>query len=451
MIAACTDRTATDDTSSTGSETSTGEAPTTTIPTGGAPTTTADATTGTTATTGPDATTGSTGDPLQTTGTTTGEPDETTGTSTGTTVADSEADTDALQPACPSPCERTVVHDGDLTIGPGVSTADLVCVTRVTGDVSIHGDHDEASLAGLSGLEQVDGLLRVEGSSSLQSAAPFGCLREAGELQLLDLPQLADISALAGLTRLGRFGLSDTAVTALPELAAPELGLHTLELLGNPGIVDLDALTTWTAGASLDIWLQDMDGLTSVAGLAPLLTGVTGDAVSVLIQDAPKLASITGLEPLVAPQKWINLLDLPKVPDLKPLAKLESVGGLHISGMPLVKSLAGLEKVKSVDLLVLGGCINGGPDAGGMDGLTSLAGLDSLTTTDMFAIANSDKLSALTGAPLLKGKLSVLDMVNNPLIDQGDVDALVSQLGQPPESSCVGDWNECGCIFFMPP
>ena len=447
FAAACTDRPLTTGSDgSTGSATSTGEPTTGT----GEPTPTStdtSATSGTTdVTTSEPATT--TGSPVVTTdepGTTTGGPIETTGTSTGDTGSDFPA------PACPSLCERTTVHEGDLSIKPGDSTVDLVCVTRVVGTLRVSGALDEAALAGLSGLEQVDGLLRIEGSELLTGLAPFACLREADELQLIDLPNLVDVSALSGLTSVGKFGMYRTGASTVPALSGEQLGLHTLELIGDPALEDLAALATWTASEDgLTVTLDDLPALTSIAGLADLLADSAGTTQSVAIAGTPKLASLTGLEPLVTPQ-WIFLDDLPLISDLGPLAQLELIGTLSLNGMPLVKSFEGLGKLKQTGWLILGGCINGGPDAGGMAGLTSLAGLDSLAQLGTLGVANSSKLSSLTGAPALAGKLEELHLVNNPQLDQADVDAFITQLGQQPETSCLGDWNTCGCIFLMPP
>lgn len=448
-IAACSDRPAmTGAEGSTGSTGADATASSGDVPTG--PTIGGTDTSATSETAGPtgDTTDPTTGDPVATTS---GPPGTTsTGVDGSTSTGSDQTTGEPPVPACPSNCETPVTHEGDLTIKPGDATADLVCVTRITGDLLIDGDLDEAALINLSGLEQVDGVLRIQDNKVLTGLAPFGCLREVGELLLLGLPALVDTSALEGLEKLGSFRTILTGAP-LPKLAGASLGLHTLELNSNPTLTNLDALATWTASAgSVDVTLFDMPALTDVSGLAGLFTDPGVIEQRVWFHGLPKLASLAGLEPVVD-AGWVILEDLPLIADLGPLAKLETAGQLNLNGMPLVTSLKGLEKVETVQWLLLGGCVNGWPESSGMAGLTSLAGLDGLTSVDVLAVVNSAKISALTGAPALKGKLENLQLVNDPQLVKADVDALVTQLGQAPQEQCLGGWDKCPCLQIMPP
>ena len=448
--AACSDRPAMTGTEgTTGSAASTGAEPSSgDVPTG--------PTVGATDTSATSETAGVTIEP--TTASTTGEPVDTTrgppGTTStgvdGTTSTGADETTGELPaPACPSPCERGLTHEGDLSIKPGDSTADLVCVTRITGDLLIFGDVDDATLVNLSGLEQVDGLLRIQDNNLLTGLAPFACLREVDGLLLGSLPALVDVSALEGLEKLGRFSMFLTGAP-LPKLTGQPLGLHTLELTSHPTLADLDALATWTAGGeTLEVTLQDMPALGDVSGLAGLLAD-PAVAPGIYFHGLPKLPSLAGLESVVT-ASWMILEDLPLIADLNPLAKLESAGQLGLLGMPLVKSLKGLGKFKTAQWLFLGGCVNGWPESGGMAGLTSLAGLDALTSVEVLAVVNSPKIDSLAGAPALKGVQQGLHLINDPQLVQADVDALVTQLGQPPQEQCFGGWDKCPCIEIIPP
>lgn len=456
-IAACSDRPAmtgtegtTGSAASTGAEPSSGDAPT--GPT--APTMSATDTSAASETAGP------TGDPTTEASTeaTTVEPVETTSGPPGTTSTgvDGTSSTGLDQttgeppvPACPSNCESPVTLRGDLTIKPGDSTTDLICVTRITGNLTIDGDLDEAALINLSGLEQVDGVLRIQDNDVLTGLAPFGCLREVDEVLLLGLPALVDVSALEGLEKLGSFRTILTGAP-LPKLVGKPLGLHRIELSSNPTLADLDALATWTGGAdTFEVALFDMPALTDVSGLAALLADPAPAERRIWFDGLPKLASLAGLEPVIA-ANWIVLEDLPLIADLGPLAKLESAGQLALIGMPLVKSLKGLGKVKTAQLLFLGGCVNGWPESGGMAGLTSLAGLDALTSVEVLAVVNSAKIDSLAGAPALKAAQNV-QIIADPQLVKADVDALIAQLGQAPMEQCFGDWDKCHCIEIIPP
>lgn len=362
----------------------------------------------------------------------------------GATAATTGATAGGPVSACVSLCGHDEVYQGDLVIGPGDSTEELVCVTRVAGGILIEGAIEESALAGLSSLQKVDGRLRIFDNPVLTGLAPFACLREVGAIDLSESPALADVSALSGLTALGEFGAFGTAIASLPVLTADDLGLHLLELANNSALVDLDALTSWTTNGGVTVHISHEPTLASIAGLSGLPT------YSVWIEGVPQLASLVGLETLVVAGDLV-LLDLPLISDLGPLAQLEQVYYyLVLSGMPLVDSLQPLGNLTRTDVLALGGCINGGPDAGGMDGLTSLAGLDALTQVGALGIANCANLSSLAGAPALT-RVDDLELVANPQLPDAAVTKFLAQIHPPPEQQCVGDWTTCSCFFYEVP
>ena len=124
---------------------------------------------------------------------------------------------------------------------------------------------------------------------------------------------------------------------------------------------------------------------------------------------------------------------------------------MPLNGMPLVSSLHGLHNLETVSgQLVLGDCLNGGSNGGGMDGLVDLSGLDALTVVGGLGVANGVALVGLDGAPMLQA-VTYLELVGNPKLEQAAVDELVAQFTMAPAALCFGDWSECECFGLMPP
>ncbi len=444
LLVACTDRPAIEPDSDTGTVT-TGMQPTSAgTPTSSAsePASTGEASSGgqVSGTTGEDST-GTTG----TTSTT-----STTDTTGEATTGDPGTTTDEPPAACARDCARFKTHQGDLLLGPGSDTDAFTCVTRVTGQLWIDGDIESSALAGLSDLAIVDDLISITGNDVLTDLAPFACLREARKGVLINnLPALTDISALSGLRVTPSFALRFTGVTALHAAPPDFAGTSRIDLTGNPALVDLQGLASWTVAQQfLHLTIDDNAALTDLGGIAGLITGADeADTLAIGLSKLPALTSLAGFEPLT--KGTVGFADLPLISDLQPLSQLVQAGGVALSGMPLVTSLDGLAQLKTVGVLTIGQCINGGPDTPGMDGLTSLAGLESLTNIWDLGIANNPGLISLAGAPKL-ASVTTMELVGNPQLTQTAVDAFTAQLDMDPENACFGDWGECFCFEVMP-
>lgn len=342
------------------------------------------------------------------------------------------------------------MHEGNLLIEAGEGTDGLKCVTRVTGDVTIHGDVDAAELAGLVDLQQVDGDLMISDNALLADLAPLACLKAVNSRLLLSfLPALSDLSGLSGLEVVRHFHLRATGVAGLGGLPALK-GVAGIDLFDNPVLVDLEALAGWEIAA--DEFVVQVGGnplMTDLGGFAGPLTQA-GPEVGVAVQvfDSPGLTSLAGLEGLT--HGHLTLSGLPLLADLEPLAQFTAAGSVSLSGLPLVSTLHGLHNLESVvGILAIGECANGGPDSPGMDALVDLTGLDALTVVAAFGLANNEALVGLGGAPKLKG-VNWLEAVGNPKLTPGAFAEFVAQLDAPPDEQCHGDWNQCSCFQILP-
>lgn len=425
-LAACTDRPLqTTDADTTGSSTS--AAPTTEAPTTTAPgTTTGVTTTSTASTTGVDDTT--------TTGTT--APVDTT--ATATTAPDGPPST------CGPPCDATWEHFGDLNID---AAGDFSCLTRVHGNLTIAAQSAPAVVATLANLRTVDENLYIA-SHPLTDLSTFACVTDLGQLSLTGMPQLTDLSALAGLRSAASIHFQDLGLTALPTFAPDFTGIYGLTLRDNPKLTDLSAASSWgpLPDGTLGLLLERNTALTSLAGLAGLIAASAPNQLQLQLIDHPKLTSLAGLE--AATDVYLYLKQLPALTDLDPLKNVVSATYIVLSGIPLVKDLSGLSNLVEAADLQIGDC--GDQNSDGLAGLTSLAGLDSLVHTSSLSLLNNAGLASLDGAPKLTSVDVSVIAVNNPALTQKAYDAFLSQLGGPPLEDCLGGWDTCQCFILMP-
>lgn len=336
-------------------------------------------------------------------------------------------------------------------IEPGNPTDWLQCVTRVTGNVKIHGDIAAEALAGLADLQEVDGDLTVSGNALLTELSPLACVRTVGgSFELRFVPGVTELSGLAEIDSVFRFNLRETAVASLDTMPALAR-VSYIDLHDNPELSDLSALAGWKVdNQSLTIRIVGNPKLADLSGFAGLL-GQAGANITVAVKlaSAPGLTSLKGLEAMTHGD--LSIRDLPAIVDLEPLANYVQAGTIVLNEMPLVSSLHGLHNLETVSgQLVLGDCLNGGSNGGGMDGLVDLSGLDGLKVVGGLGIANGVALVGLDGAPMLQA-VNYLELVGNPKLKQAAVDELVAQLNMAPAAQCFGDWNKCECFDVMPP
>lgn len=373
----------------------------------------------------------------------------TSGADTSTSAGDTSGSTGAPLEGCASACDRTSMHVGNINIAAGDDTEWLKCVNVVVGDIFVDGAVDAGALAGLVDLQVLAGVLTINDNPVLTDLGPLACLRSAGEVQILGAPALTDMSALAGLEDTRLIFLRATGLTALPELPALT-GLQRLMLFGNPALTDLTGAGTWKISSDeFALAVRDNQVLADLVGVEGLFAQADDTSLlAVEVYDSPALTSLAGLETLTHGD--LVLRGLPGLTELEALAGYVHAGSVTLSGMPGLGSLHGLHNLQDVSgLFELGDCLSVGPGVDGMDGLVDLSGLDALVKVAAFGVANNDAMVGLGGAPKLQ-QVGLLAVMENDLLPQAAVDALVAQLDQAPGNLCFGDWEMCSCYELLP-
>lgn len=342
--------------------------------------------------------------------------------------------------SCGPPCDVTWTHIGDLEINPSkVDNADaFACVTQVVGDVIIFG-FDQNKLAGLRNLVNVEGSLLVGHSEMLSDLSVFECLETVSNtLGISHANNLLIPSGMSKLRSAFTFSLDRTGATVMP-FFAPDFTVGGNVLIeNNQALTTLDAAVAWKSVGGTAVVIQDNASLTSIEGINSVL--VTAQLSAVSLYKLPALTSLAGLNG-VTELSQLGLRTLPLVGDLSPLAQLEHVNTLVLYDLPKITDLQGLNQLKTVDYLQIGGCWSA-PLIGNM-GLESLNGLSSLTSVGSLGIGWNANLSTLAGAD----KLTSIEVrwaaeFNN--LDEADLAAFATQVGSDP---CDIDSDpECSCF-----
>ena len=123
---------------------------------------------------------------------------------------------------------------------------------------------------------RVRGLL--SSNPGLVDLAPFGCLREVGQLSFYENAALVDLGALARIESAERIHIDTSPITALPTFAPGYRGIRSLSLRDLPELTDLDAMAGWPGLHNPEGFYEEMKlhivgapRLTSVAGLESAL------------------------------------------------------------------------------------------------------------------------------------------------------------------------------------
>ncbi|MCY1054237.1 hypothetical protein [Nannocystis sp. SCPEA4] len=370
---------------------------------------------------------------------TTTEPDGQT--SAGTGGGDGPT-TDEPAAGCGPPCTGHSTHEAAVFLqGTG---ANFSCVKKIEGTLYIGADADPAEIASLASLVEVDGDVTIAGNLALTDLVGLECLQDVHSLKITGMPQLSDLGALARLRSAPVLELEGLGITALPQFAPEFAGLSMLALSNNPALVDLHAAATWGAGPGLELTIGNNALLPTLVGLSGLLADNGANPVGIRLEDLPKLTSLAGLEPVVAAD--LHFERLPQVSDFEPLGGLTVGGQITFNRMPAIVDLGGLDNLTSVGTFTIGECVH--PGSGGMDSLKSLAGLDRLVSIDHFALANNDKLISLAGAPKL-AELDAFAAANNPILSLAAYESFVAGF-DPTPSGCMGDLERCPCFNINP-
>lgn len=438
-------------------------------------------------TTSPD-TTGDTTSSLPTTG-----PDVTTTTTAPTTRGDTTATTDTTDATtssttdtalCGPPCDEPWIHDGDLYIDEDFDLSTLRCLVEVHGYLYVTAQ--PTLPLELANLRKVEGHVDFGAVGPMTNLAGFECLEEVGgSLQLLEMHELADISALAGLERVGGLVISENplltdlslfdgisglrklslrdmdALTTLP-VPGPDALLASLSIEDCPLLTDLDALAGVPSGPQFEIALHRNNSLASVAGLASATFTTLG------LSDLPALTSIDSLDAAEGAWIWMTslpliddlgplagltelgllyLVDLPALASLAPLAGTEHIGNLFLDDLPKLASLAPLADLRRVESLVVGGCSEMiGQEGVGLDALTDLAPLEGLEQLQLLSIGRNDSLVELPKFAALEFPIAHGAVMANPMLTPAEITAFSA--AHP--AMCADPPADCTCPQDLP-
>lgn len=244
--------------------------------------------------------------------------------------------------------------------------------TSIVGDLLISGA-DITNLDSLTYLTSFAGALRIEENPNLTTLSGLqNATSIAGDLKIKINNSLTNIEALSGLTSVG----------------------YNIEVILNPSLTNLKGLDQIQAIESALI-IGDNQSLQSLTGLE----NIKSVQRSMWIGLNPNLSDITALNQLTTIGDSLQFKNLPTLNSLAGLSNLTTVGGKITLQDLAVSNFTGLEKLQSIDTLII--WYN--------KGLTSLAGLSNLTQVNGFlSILFNDDLVDLQG-------LEKLEMVNGYL------------------------------------
>lgn len=429
---------------------------------------TGDGTDGATPTTST-ATTVTTGDGPDATGTTGPvDPGDTTAVSSTGSTSSSTGTSGAAEP-CGPPCDAPWVYEGMLQINADTDLASLRCLVEIT--KGLYTTSPGPSLPPeLGNLRRVGGSIEL-GSSSVTSLAGLECLEEVGgTLYLTKMTKLADISALAGLRRLGGLWITQNDLISDLSLFDGVAGVREIFLSHMPGVLrlpvlgpdselerlwieccdaitDLDALSGVPGSSgTFRVDLVDNAALTSITGLADLWPATTINTI-ISLRSLPALTSLAGIDGVTGIDSvtgaYLTLRDLPLIDELEPLAGLEDFGTLDLDGMPKLTTLAPLAGLRSLQTLQLGACTENGGQ--GLDGLTDITAIEGIEALGSFHAARNAVLTSLPSFPALQSPLGFNRLIDNPSLPVADAVAFIDKHG-----GCAQPPGACNCLEDLP-
>ena len=218
---------------------------------------------------------------------------------------------------------------GNLTIGNSVSPEEikdlsaLSTLTRVGGNLILHGNEALANIDGLNALRSVGGDLEFLNNPGLGNVDGLSALTEiGGELYFFKSYSLRNLNGLSSLTTVGgsvgfaygtHVGPGATALTTI----GGYLTLVEVRVDGSDGL--FPKLTTIGGGLGIyqAIGLRNLDGFSAL----------TSVGAGVFLREDVELENINGLSSLTTVGGGLLLVYLPKLADLNGLSALTSVGG----------------------------------------------------------------------------------------------------------------------------
>ncbi len=239
------------------------------------------------------------------------------------------------------------------------------------GDVIITNAAELAAFGATGTTDQIGNLTigSFSPASDITTLAPLSKLRAVtGTLEIFGNPELVDLEGLNELQTVGGLSIYDNEklanLDALEALATLSGGLL---ISSNPALTSLAGLGS-VSGSLESVGIFNNGSLTGLDGLQ----GVTATSGALAIANNAQLASIAGLSGVTSVGDTLSITGQHQLPTLTGLEALESVGGsLDINGNALT-DLAGLSNLRSIgrDLSI---------GAGSLQSLSSFA-LPSLAT-----------------------------------------------------------------------
>jgi len=367
----------------------------------------------------------------------------------------------APQPACSDP-SLTISLKGQSDVNSWATSYDC---TVVQGNLYISDDSKNpgdavTSLAGLTSLQRVDGLLRLgvgdtSGLKQLTTLQGLNNVTSVGSLRVEGALELADISALSNLASISCplvppvkgacfSGLNVNNTPKLTSLAAlaglSTVGtINTLTLNGIPLLVNVTELNNLPQAQT--VFLENIP-LNTPANQAEL-NHLAGEAKALQLKSlagvsafpvAPNLESID-----VVDSPFTDLTDLANYPllravrlqdlslitgaSLAPIVNLSGIANMTIQLASLggLTDLSGLAGLSSIGSLILNGNAN----------LVNLSSLSALTSAGSLNISGNGLLSSLGGLDALRTITATLSIENNPLLVSLDgLDRLFGVVGK---------------------
>lgn len=297
----------------------------------------------------------------------------------------------------------TAINEVELNLMP--TLRDLHGLDNVTtlGQMTITGAPSLTSLDGLESLEEVEALY-------LGCQEPEGAL---GGVGCYGLPKLESLEALSGATQIGDLEL--VRVPALKDLSGLE-GLTTLDglTLDGTGLVDLTGFPAITEAAGtyqIGCHLSDE-------------TWTTADAVRKRTWTClgnPSLVSLDGMETLTSLQS-LHLGNNGALEDVSALGNLETLTSLQVANNPALSDLSVIGAPLTNTSSIMIGCLDGSDNTHygygfysklyACDGASATTSLPQVagTTLQTLALYNLPRITSLDGLyPMSSGSLIALE------------------------------------------
>ncbi len=343
------------------------------------------------------------------------------------------------------------VFEGDLTGSDQQRLDSLQGCTEVTGDLQLPGfagmdlsplselrivrgelhvgssnpsdwtaDGMPSSLAGLEGLEQVNGLTLehvmatdLSGLAGLQRVArdPLGPHAEGGKVRITNCDLLLDLSGLDSLVSFDALEIAGNAqLESLNGLRVPPT-LRSVFLGGGPALKDVSALAS----------LRDVQHLVLQETAIETLDGLQLENAEIVnltlnddLTDVESLSSLVSLRTLIV-RSNARLRELPELDDVDDISAVSVVDNAELRSVPSIRGgqRSGLlvSALESGEVLVNNGIGFDFFEVGGNPKLTRIAGIGSLPEGRVIVIYENASLTEIDLGPL--SALQGLHIVGN--------------------------------------